>query len=108
MNLPEIINRLLQAQAHFDSRAYADCFSETAVVYDEDAMYEGKEQIRQWNKATNDKYRTVLEPVDFRQDGSKAVLTAKVSGTFDGSPVLLNHHFEIENRLIKSLEITIH
>jgi len=46
MNLPEIINRLLQAQAHFDNRAYADCFAEAAVVYDEDAMHEGKKQIR--------------------------------------------------------------
>lgn len=108
MNLPEIITKLLQAQDQFDSRAYADCFTETAVVYDEDEMHEGKEQIRQWNEATNEKYRTVLEPVDFRQDGNKAVLTAKVSGTFDGSPVLLDHHFEIENGLIKSLEITIH
>ena len=108
MNLPEIINRLLQAQAHFDNRAYADCFAETAVVYDEDATHGGKEQIRQWNEATNDKYQTVLEPIDFSQDGNKAFLTAKVSGTFDGSPVLLDYHFEIENRLIKSLEITIH
>lgn len=108
MNLPEIINRLLQTQNHFDSRAYADCFAETAVVYDEDAMHEGKEQIRQWNEATNDKYQTVLKPVDFRQDGNMAVLTAKVSGTFDGSPVLLDYYFEIENGLIKSLEIKIH
>lgn len=108
MNLPEIINRLLQAQAHFDNCAYADCFAETAVVYDEDATHGGKEQIRQWNEATNDKYQTVLEPIDFSQDGNKAFLTAKVSGTFDGSPVLLDHHFEIENGLIKSLEITIH
>lgn len=108
MNLPEIINRLLQAQAQFDSLAYADCFAETAVMYDEDEMHEGKEQIRHWNEATNEKYRTVLEPIDFRLDGSMAILTAQVSGTFDGSPILLDHHFVIENGLIKSLEITIH
>jgi hypothetical protein len=108
MNLPEVINKLLQAQADFDSRAYADCFAETAIVYDEDEMHEGKERIRQWNETTNAKYRTVLEPVDFSQDGSKAVLTAKVSGTFDGSPVLLDYHLEIIDDQITSLEITIH
>jgi hypothetical protein len=108
MNLPEIITRLLQAQDQFNSLAYADCFAETAVVYDEDEMHEGKEQIKLWNDVTNEKYRTVLEPIDFRQDENKAVLTAKVSGTFDGSPILLDHHFEMENGLIKSLEITIH
>lgn len=108
MNLPEIINKLLQAQADFNSRVYADCFAEKAVVYDEDEMHEGKERIRQWNETTNAKYRTVLEPVDFSQDGSKAVLTAKVSGTFDGSPVLLDYHLEIIGDQITSLEITIH
>lgn len=108
MNLPKVINKLLQAQADFDSRAYADCFAETSVVYDEDEMHEGKERIRQWNESTNAKYRTVLEPVDFSQDGSKAVLTAKVSGTFDGSPLLLDYHFEIVDDQITSLEITIH
>ena len=108
MSLPEIMNKLLQAQADFNSRAYADCFAEKAVVCDEDEMHVGKEQIGQWNESTNAKYRTVLEPVDFSQDGSKAVLTAKVSGTFDGSPVLLDHHFEIADDQITSLEITIH
>ena len=108
MNLPEIIKKLLQAQADFNSRVYADCFAEKAVVYDEDEMHEGKERIRQWNETTNAKYRTVLEPIDFSQDGSKAILTAKVSGTFDGSPVLLDYHLEIIDDQITSLEITIH
>lgn len=108
MNLPNIINKLLQAQHCFDSLAYSECFAETAVVHDENEVYEGKQQIGRWNETTNAKYQTVLEPVDFCQDGSKAILTAKVSGTFEGSPVLLDYHFEITGGLVKSLEINLH
>lgn len=108
MKLPEIINKLLQAQADFDSVAYANCFAETAVILDEGEDYRGKEAIGKWNKSTNAKYRTELEVVDFEQRCDKAVLTAKVSGTFDGSPVLLDHQFELANELIASLEITFH
>jgi hypothetical protein len=108
MYLPEIVKKLLHAQTEFDSTAYANCFADTAVVFDEEKSYTGKEAIKQWNESTNNKYRTVLEPIEHQQDGSKAVLTARVSGTFDGSPVLLDHHFEIENELVISLTITLH
>ena len=42
MNLPTIINDFITAQAKFDSKAYADCFSETAIVFDEAERTKGK------------------------------------------------------------------
>ena len=35
MNLPEVIQDLVNAQNNFDSAAFANCFSETAEVVDE-------------------------------------------------------------------------
>jgi len=43
MNLPKVIAKLTEAQNNFDSVAYAACFTETAVVFDE-----GKKT--QWEK----------------------------------------------------------
>ena len=34
MNYPQVINNLINAQASHDSVAYANCFSDTAVVFD--------------------------------------------------------------------------
>lgn len=36
LQLPEVVSNLLTAQKNYDSDAYADCFSETALVIDEE------------------------------------------------------------------------
>jgi len=107
MNLPKVIIDLIAAQDNFDSAAYADCFAETARVYDEGKDHEGKAEIEQWNVATNAKYSTVLKPLGFEGNEYSGVLTAESSGTFPGSPIVLKHNFEFENGLIKSLRITV-
>ncbi len=33
------------------------------------------------------------------------ILSAEISGTFEGSPVVLNYHFKLEDGLIQSLKI---
>ncbi len=108
MYLPEIIEKLVMAQNNFDSTAYADCFADNAIVFDEGKNHQGKEAIKTWNELTNAEYSTTLEPVDFQQNGDKSVLIVKVSGTFDGSPLLFDYHFEIQNERITSLKITLH
>jgi hypothetical protein len=35
MNLPKVINDLIEAQNNFDSNAYANCFAETGTMFDE-------------------------------------------------------------------------
>ncbi len=106
MNLPDIIKALINAQAKFDSEAYADCFSETAIVFDEGATHTGRQEIRQWNEKTNIKYKTQLEPITFSTIDKANILTAKVSGYFNGSPIVLKYHFEISNGQITVLKIT--
>lgn len=38
---------------------------------------------------------------------TEGILTAEISGTFDGSPVFLTYYFEIVDGLIQSLKITV-
>ena len=106
MDIPNILKRLLKAQQESDSVAYADCFSETAIVYDEGQVHRGKSEIRTWNRNTNAKYKTVLEPLDITAEDDVYVLTSRVSGTFEGSPVVLKFRFGIREEQIRSLEIT--
>ncbi len=106
MNLPKVITDLIAAQDNFDSAAYANCFSETAVVFDEGQTHKGKAAIEKWIASANEKYNTVMKPLNYEENGKISILTAENSGTFPGSPVVLKYNLEVVDGLIKSLKIT--
>ncbi len=105
LELPEIIVALLKAQREYDSQAYAEFFTTDAVVHDEGKDYNGKNEIKKWNEATNKKYRITLEPLEFSTNGTESTLTAMVSGNFDGSPAPIKYNFTFEDNKIKTLNI---
>lgn len=104
MNLPKIAADLIVAQNNFDSEAYANCFSETAVVLDEGKTHNGIREIEQWIKKANEEYQTVMKPIEY--SATEEILKAEVSGKFPGSPIVLTYHLKIKNGLIQSLKIT--
>ena len=105
MKLPQLIADLIAAQDKYDSKAFAENFSDNAIVHDEGKSYHGKTEIQQWNEMTNAKYKTKYEPLEVTTEGNKIILTAKISGTFPGSPVMIKYHFETKNNKITSLHI---
>lgn len=104
MNLPEVITELVKTQNNFDSAAYAQCFTETAVVFDEGKTHNGKAEIEQWIDKSNKEYKATMEPLEY--DEKENMLSAEISGSFPGSPVILHFHFQLFNGLIQSLKIT--
>ena len=106
MNLPKVIADLVTAQNQFDSLAYANCFSETAVVFDEGKTHTGKKAIREWIDESNKKYKSVMKPLSIAHEGKTSVLSAECSGTFDGSPIVLKFHFDMKDELIQALKVT--
>ncbi|HLT88918.1 MAG TPA: hypothetical protein VKZ57_15115 [Sphingobacterium sp.] len=95
MNLPKVITDLVKAQDNFDSVAYANCFSKTAVVFDEGKTYNGRKEIENWIANANKQFKTVMKPINFVERKKTNILSAEISGTFEGSPVVLHYHFEI-------------
>lgn len=106
MNLPKVIADLVQAQNTMNSEAYANCFSETAVVFDEGHTHTGRKEIQQWIAEANEKYKATMKPIGYKEDDAAAVLTSETSGTFPGSPIVLYYNLEISQGLIRSLRIT--
>ncbi|MDQ0066027.1 nuclear transport factor 2 family protein [Chryseobacterium lathyri] len=106
MNLPKIITDLIKAQDDFDSVAYANCFSDTAVVFDEGKRYNGRKEIEHWIADANERYKSVMKPVGYEENGTESILKAEVSGTFPGSPIVLSYQLQIDDELIQSLKIT--
>jgi hypothetical protein len=106
MKLPDNIEGLVKAQNDLDSTAFAAHFTADATVSDEGSSYYGRDEIRDWIQEASEKYSMQLKPIDFSQNGSKGKLTVEVSGTFPGSPAVMEYHFGFEDTLIGSLKIT--
>ena len=106
MNLPHVISELVKAQDIYDSDAYANCFTETAVVFDEGHTYNGRSEIRQWIGEANGNYKIGMKPLEYAEKGAQSILTAEISGEFPGSPAVLKYHFELKDGLIQSLKVT--
>jgi len=103
MNLPHIIANLVDAQNQLNSKAYVDCFTETAIVHDEGQTYEGKEAIQRWIEKANEKYQVTMKPMEYSVGDQ--TLKAEILGNFPGSPLVLTYHYTFRNALIQSLEI---
>ena len=105
LKIPTSVKSLVEAQKRHDSEDYAKCFAPDAKVFDEGKTHIGYAQIKEWIGKANKKYNTVMEAVDYHESPSGGVLKAKISGSFDGSPLLLAYHFKFKDGLIASLKI---
>lgn len=106
-DLPKVVFGLVKAQNDFDAVAYADCFSENAEVFDEGKTYKGKKEIKAWIEDANKRYHVTMSPVAYTEtDTDTSILSAEISGSFPGSPLVLQYHLTIVEEEIYSLEIT--
>src|SRR5229473_1801160 len=85
--------------------ALSRCFTEDGTVHDEGRDYRGRNAIRQWKQAADEKYRYVLQTVNAQTHGDEVTVRARLTGEFPGSPVELDHIFKLSNNKIASLEI---
>ncbi len=102
-NLPKVIADLVKAQNNFDSVAYANCFSETAIVFDEGKTHNGRKEIENWIEKANKEYQATMKPLEYSENIQ--TLKAEISGSFPGSPIVLTYLFDIKNQQVQSLKI---
>jgi len=103
MNLPKVVQELVKTQNEFNSAAYAQCFTETATVFDEGKTHTGRKEIEQWIDKANKDYRATMKPLEYSE--AEQTLSTEVSGNFPGSPIMMKYHYEFEDGLIQALEI---
>ncbi|MFN0256674.1 nuclear transport factor 2 family protein [Pedobacter ureilyticus] len=103
MNLPKVIAELVKTQNNFDSAAYANCFTETAVVFDEGRTHNGRKEIESWIEKANKEYQATMKPLEYSE--TEQTLKTEVSGTFPGSPITMTYYYEFKDGLIQSLKI---
>jgi ketosteroid isomerase-like protein len=103
---PEIINRYFRAVAEDDIDTLVGCFTDDAAVADEGRTHRGRDAIRAWREQTKSAYQYTAEVLRTEQNtDSRFEVTARLAGTFPGSPVELKYLFTLRDGLISGLDI---
>lgn len=105
LNLPPVLEAYFSAQNAHDIDRLVACFAEDAKVRDEGEDIVGRAEIRKWKEKTSAKYKISVEPLRVAEANGRHSVTAKVSGTFPGSPAELTYNFDLVDGLIATLEV---
>lgn len=105
MDMPRIVSMYFDADGRNDADALLQTLAVDAVVEDENARHQGTVAIRDWWLAAKKATQYLAEPLEYAVDGDTALVRARVSGKFPGSPVTLTHAFTIKDDRIVRLEI---
>jgi hypothetical protein len=105
-NLPEPVAAYLAAANRHDVEAVLSTFGEDACVADEGRERHGPTELRAWIEDTTTKYAPTTEVLAIAGTTRQPVVTARVSGTFPGSPLDLTYAFVLEDDRIVRLAIS--
>lgn len=105
LQLPEAIETYFRASNSFDSNLLARCFAEDAILYDEGLAYHGPTAIEAHIVKTNNNLLVKTDVTNAVEKNGETVVTATISGNFDGSPVTLDFYFTMKNQKIATLKI---
>ena len=106
MNIQQnpLLTRFVESMNTHDSAAFIPCFAPEAVVEDEGHTHRGTSEIQAWIEEAFSKYQPVLEVASMTNTETGSVITGSVSGSFPGSPVVLNYHLTIVQDQITALK----
>ncbi|WP_116133128.1 nuclear transport factor 2 family protein [Tropicimonas sp. IMCC34043] len=102
MTLPPPVAAYFSAR---DDAALAAAFAPDSEVRDEGETHRGIAAIRAWWLAAKAKYNHTAEPLELRETDGTAVVRARVTGDFPGSPAVLHFAFGLEGDRIRDLRI---
>jgi ketosteroid isomerase-like protein len=109
-SLPPVVSNYLAASDRDDIDAIVACFTEDAVVLDEDRHWRGAAAIRQWREkvATAFEYTVAIirsEALGEADGGKRHEVYTHLEGNFPGGQVDLTNRFTLRGDLIVGLEI---
>lgn len=103
---PPVIQAYLDAAAASDYDALVACFTSDATVHDDGRTYRGRAQIRAWREEVASAFEYTVDVLDAAETGAAQYrVTARIAGSFPGSPVDLQYRFALVGDLIEQLEI---
>ncbi len=107
MILTSPLDAYFHATNAHDTNALVACFDADATVFDEgeEQTFQGIEAIREWAETLNKQYQLSVEVLGMEEAGNRTLVTASVSGDFEGSPLQFKYYFTLKGDKISKLEI---
>jgi ketosteroid isomerase-like protein len=109
-SLPAVVSNYLAASDRDDIDAIVACFTEDAVVLDEDRHWRGAQAIRQWRESVATAYEYTVAIVGSQalgevDGGQRHAVYTHLEGNFPGGQVDLTNRFTLRGELIVGLQI---
>jgi hypothetical protein len=104
-NLPKPIALYVAIENSGDVNLFDECFTNKAIVRDENETHTGLDAIKKWKAETKKKYQHTVDPLKVVEDRGKFIVTNRLTGNFPGSPIELEFVFTLEGDKIASLDI---
>ncbi|SHH87242.1 SnoaL-like domain-containing protein [Sporobacter termitidis DSM 10068] len=89
-----------------DGRLLAACFAPDSALRDEGEEYRGPEAVSGHILKANREAKVHMDIQGVRDRNGETVVTAMLTGIFEGSPLPLDFHFALDGGRIKALDIT--
>lgn len=105
MTLSKPIAAFFQLSKRASQDELKHVFSDTAHIIDEQKDHVGFPDIATWWRETNEKTPFESVPMKSRTENDLIIVTAEVSGSFPGSPIMLDHRFRVKDDKVVELEI---
>ncbi|WMJ89188.1 nuclear transport factor 2 family protein [Anaerocolumna sp. MB42-C2] len=105
--LPQPIAAYYHASDVYDDNLLAGCFAEDAMLVDEEETYYGPKAVSRHILEANRSAKVMTEITNCSEKNGETVVTATISGNFEGSPVPLDFCFTLNDGKIKNLNITV-
>ena len=110
MSLPTVISDYLAAAERGDLDALVACFTDDAIVLDEDQEWRGRAGIRQWREKVANAYQYTVEVRGAANQGSvdgvqRHDVHTHLEGNFPGGRVDLHFRFTLDHGAIARLVI---
>jgi ketosteroid isomerase-like protein len=107
IKLPQSIETYFQASNSYDSSLLAECFTKDAILYDEGIAYHGPAAIKEHIEEASNNLSVQTEVTNAIEKNGGIIVTATITGNFEGSPVALDYYFTLKNQKIASLKIVL-
>lgn len=105
--LPQPIAAFYHASDIYDENLLAGCFAGDAILVDEGVTYHGPQAVSRHILEANRGAGVMTEITGCSEKNGETVVTAAISGNFEGSPIPLDFCFTLNNGKIKNLNITL-
>ena len=102
--LPQVIADFFHAHNTGETANFNQLFAVDALVSDEAHEYRGA-AIKAWIDGAIVKYKPVANVIDLAEVSEQTIATARVTGSFPGSPAQIRYKFTLKNGKIAALAI---